>query len=201
MQEASRGGCDPVAIARELCAEVRARADEIEAARRLPADLSRVLAASGFYRLWVPKRYGGLEAPLVPVLRALEILAEADASVAWCGFIATTSSTALGGLPEPTAREVFATPETLLCGVFAPHGRAEACEGGFRASGQWSFGSGTQNADWVLAGCQLVKDGAPIRDDAGAPRQHMVIVPAREVEFLDTWNVSGLCGTGSTDFR
>jgi len=192
---------DPEAIARSFSDEVRARADEIEAARRLPADLSRKLAASGLYRLWVPKRYGGLEAPLVPVLRALEILAEADASVAWCGFIATTSSTALGGLPEPTAREVFATPETLLCGVFAPHGRAEACDGGFRATGQWSFGSGTQNADWVLAGCQLLQDGASIRDDAGTPRQHMVIVPAREVEFLDTWKVSGLCGTGSTDFR
>jgi alkylation response protein AidB-like acyl-CoA dehydrogenase len=192
---------DPEAIARAHCDEIRARADEIEAARRLPADLSKRLAASGLYRLWVPKRYGGFEAPLVPVLRALEILAGADASVAWCGFIATTSSTALGSLPEATAREVFAAPETLICGVFAPHGRAEAEPGGFRVQGQWAWGSGTLNADWVLAGCQLFRDGEPLRDDAGAPRQHMVIVPAREVEFLDTWYVSGLCGTGSTDYR
>lgn len=192
---------DPEAIARAHCDEIRARADEIEAARRLPADLSQRLAASGLYRLWVPKRYGGFEAPLVPVLRALEILAGADASVAWCGFIATTSSTALGSLPEATAREVFAAPQTLICGVFAPHGRAEAEPGGFRVQGQWAWGSGTLNADWILAGCQLFRDGEPLRDDAGAPRQHMVIVPAREVEFLDTWYVSGLCGTGSTDYR
>jgi indole-3-acetate monooxygenase len=185
---------DAEAIARSHLAEVRARADEIEAARRMPADLSRKLAASGFYRLWVPKRYGGAEAPLVPVLRALELLATADASVAWCGFIATTSSTALAALPEATAREIFATPETLICGVFAPHGRAESAAGGFRVSGQWAFGSGTQNADWVLAGCMFPAEG-------GAPRQHMVIVPASEVRFLDTWQVSGLCGTGSTDFR
>src|SRR3990172_2097592 len=59
MHETPHAGSDPVAIARELCAEVRARADEIEAARKLPADLSRRLAASGFYRLWGPKRYGG----------------------------------------------------------------------------------------------------------------------------------------------
>src|SRR3970040_1238763 len=34
----------------------------------------------------------------------------------------------------------------------------------------------------------------------GAPRQHLLIVPAREVEFLDTWHAAGLCGTGSCEF-
>jgi alkylation response protein AidB-like acyl-CoA dehydrogenase len=28
----------------------------------------------------------------------------------------------------------------------------------------------------------------------------MMIAPRSEIEFLDTWHVSGLCGTGSTDF-
>jgi len=67
--------------------------------------------------------------------------------------------------------------------------------------GQWPFGSGAQNADWVLAGCQLLRGGEPILGKDGEPRQHMVIVPAAEVAFLDTWHVAGLCGTGSTDFR
>jgi alkylation response protein AidB-like acyl-CoA dehydrogenase len=35
---------------------------------------------------------------------------------------------------------------------------------------------------------------------SGAPRSRMMIAPADEIEFLDTWHVSGLCGTGSTDF-
>lgn len=192
---------DPLARARELAPRLRARADEIEAARRLPVDVHRELAAAGFYRLWAPRECGGLELPVWPVAETFEALAQADGSVAWCTFIACTSATALATLPEATARDVFAPPETtLLSGVFAPLGTAERDGDGFRVSGRWPFGSGTQNADWILAGCRLLENGKPMTRPNGAPRTHMVLVPAREVEFLDTWHVSGLCGTGSTDF-
>lgn len=192
---------DPVARARELLPAIRARADEIEAARRLPADLHRTLAVAGFYRSWAPRECGGLELAVWPVVEAIETLATADGSTAWCIFIAATSATALALLPEETARGVFAAPETtLLSGVFAPLGTAELAGDSLRVNGRWPFGSGTQNADWVLAGCRLQRDGQPITRANGAPREHMVLVPAREVEFLDTWHVSGLCGTGSTDF-
>ncbi len=192
---------DPAARARELAPHVRARADEIEAARKLPADLHRTLAAAGFYRCWAPRECGGLELPVWPVAELFEALATADGSVAWCTFIACTSATALATLPADTARAVFAPSETtLLSGVFAPLGVAEKDGDGFRVTGRWPFGSGTQNADWVLAGCRLQENGAPMTRSGGAPRTHMVLVPAREVEFLDTWHVSGLCGTGSTDF-
>jgi alkylation response protein AidB-like acyl-CoA dehydrogenase len=192
---------DPLARARELAPGLRARADEIEALRRLPEDVHRTLAGAGFYRCWAPRECGGLELPVWPVAETFEALAQADGSVAWCTFIACTSATALATLPEPTARTVFAPPETtLLSGVFAPLGSAEREGDGFRVNGRWPFGSGTQNADWILAGCRLLENGAPMIRAGGAPRTHMVLVPRREVEFLDTWHVSGLCGTGSTDF-
>jgi alkylation response protein AidB-like acyl-CoA dehydrogenase len=192
---------DPVARARELAPRLRARADEIELARKLPASVHRELAAAGFYRCWAPRECGGLELPVWPVAEMFEALAQADGSTAWCTFIACTSATALATLPDDAARAVFAPPETtLLSGVFAPMGTAEREGDSFRVNGRWPFGSGTQNADWVLAGCRLLENGAPMTRANGAPRTHMVLVPAREVEFLDTWHVSGLCGTGSTDF-
>jgi len=192
---------DPVARARELAPKLRARADEIELARKLPASVHRELAAAGFYRCWAPRECGGLELPVWPVAEMFEALAQADGSTAWCTFIACTSATALATLPEDAARAVFAPPETtLLSGVFAPMGTAEREGDGFRVNGRWPFGSGTQNADWVLAGCRLLENGAPMTRGNGTARTHMVLVPAREVEFLDTWHVSGLCGTGSTDF-
>jgi alkylation response protein AidB-like acyl-CoA dehydrogenase len=191
---------DPVAAARDLLPAVRARADEIERLRHLPRDLSDMLAAAGLYRLWAPAEYGGLELPPLPVLETFETLATADGSTAWCVFIAVTSATALARLPPATARAVHASPTTMMAGAFAPRGTAVATGGGYRVDGRWAWGSGIHNADWVLGGCRLMRDGAPETLPSGAPRPLMALAPAADVELLDTWHVSGLCGTGSTDF-
>jgi alkylation response protein AidB-like acyl-CoA dehydrogenase len=201
MSRAKDGGtADVRAAARGFTSELIERAAEIEEARRLPKDLSDRFAASGFYRMCAPSVYGGLELPPAETMESIEILARADAASAWCVFIGGTSSSVLALLPEASAREVFAKPETLLSGVFAPRGKAIVVDGGFRVDGQWQWGSGTQNADWILAGCQVIRDGKPELLSNGTPRSRMMLVPAGQVEFKDTWYVSGLAGTGSTDF-
>jgi alkylation response protein AidB-like acyl-CoA dehydrogenase len=192
---------DIVTAAAGFVDELRRRADEIEAARRLPRDISARFARAGFYRSCVPAVYGGLESPPASTARMIETLATGDASAGWCAFIGATSGSALAGIPATEAPVVFSTPETLLCGTFAPRGRAERDGAGYRVNGRWQWGSGTQNADWILGGCMLYRDGDVEKTRSGAPRAHMVLVPASEVRFLDTWHVSGLCGTGSTDFE
>ena len=52
----------------------------------------------------------------------------------------------------------------------------------------------------VRVGCRVVRDGKPVLMESGMPRSTMMLAPAHEIEFFDTWHVSGLCGTGSTDF-
>ena len=53
---------DPVAAAKALLPELAARANEMDEARRLPADLARTMAEAGVFRLVTPRRFGGLEA-------------------------------------------------------------------------------------------------------------------------------------------
>jgi alkylation response protein AidB-like acyl-CoA dehydrogenase len=191
---------DTLAAARALAGTLRARADEIEAARRLPADLAERFAREGFYRMCVPAAYGGLELPPADAFRTIEALAQADGSAAWCAFIGATSGVVLAYLPADAAREIFARPDTILAGVFAPRGEALAGDGGFRVNGRWAWGSGIENADWVMGGCRVVRNGEVEREASGSPRSRLMLATAAEVETLDTWHVSGLCGTGSTDF-
>jgi alkylation response protein AidB-like acyl-CoA dehydrogenase len=187
--------------AEALAEEIASRAAETESARRIPADLSRKMAAAGFYRMFIPAALGGLETSPVTGARVLEALARADGSSGWVAFIGATSGTVLAQIPEATARNVLAKPETLIAGVFAPNGRAERTAGGFIAEGRWQWGSGCENAQWILGGCTLFEHGKPMTTGTGAPRHHMLLFPAQDVEILDTWHVSGLRGTGSTDFR
>lgn len=178
----------------------RARSDEFEKARRIPPDVSAALAEAGFYRIGVPAALGGLECPPVIGNQVIETLARGDASCAWVAFIAATSGTVLASIPDTAGADIFANPDTMITGVFAPHGKAEKIDGGFTVSGRWQWGSGSQNADWVLGGCMLTQNGEPMLDEQGQPRSHMLLMPASELEFHDTWHTAGLCGTGSLDY-
>ncbi|MEL0049184.1 MAG: acyl-CoA dehydrogenase family protein, partial [Gammaproteobacteria bacterium] len=169
-------------------------ADDFDRNRKLDQEASDAMAAAGFYRLFVPTHLGGLEASPVISAQIFERLAQGNAACGWVAFIAATSGSTLASIPEETARQIFAHPNVMIAGVFAPSGKAEVDHDGVTVNGRWQWGSGTQNADWVLGGC-MVDDGAE------QPAQHMVLMPASAISFLDTWHVSGLQGTGSTDYQ
>lgn len=189
-----------LAAAAELSREFYDRSDEIEKARRLPPDVSRKMGEAGFYRLGAPKYIGGLEAAPATSSRIFETLAQGDASCAWVAFIGTTSSTSLAALPKDAAAEVLSDPNLLVTGVFAPTGTAEKVDGGFNVTGRWQWGSGSQNAEWILGGCMLKENGEPMLDSRGNPRSHMMMMRKDEIEFIDTWHTSGLRGSGSLDY-
>lgn len=192
---------DLIAEATRLAPALASRADDFEKARRIPADVSLELARAGMYRMFIPRIYGGLEASPIEGVRAFEILARADASAAWVAFIGATSGTVLTRLLPDIVRKVFATPETMLAGVFAPTGKAERVGRTFRANGRWQWGSGTQNAQWIAGGCAITEGGEPVKSRSGAPQSHMLLFRSDQVEFLDTWHVSGLKGSGSLDYQ
>jgi len=72
----------------------------IEASRRLPEGLTSELARAGFFRMFLPAAYGGLDLAPMDGLAVFEELAKADASVAWCVWNGNTQWTAAQLSPE-----------------------------------------------------------------------------------------------------
>jgi alkylation response protein AidB-like acyl-CoA dehydrogenase len=188
--------------AERAAALLAGRSAEIEAARRLPRDLADALAGLGLMRLLTPAAYGGAELHPAEFFRVVERLARADASAAWCSFIACTSSLVAAHLDEAVAAPLFGRPTLKAAGVFAPRGTARREGDGYRVSGRWAWGSGVQHADIVVVGCLVPgADGRPEALASGAPRVLSVVVEADRVTPIDNWSSVGLCGTGSGEFE
>lgn len=188
---------DVLAAIAELAPGIRARADEIEKARRLPADLARSLARAGAFRMLVPRDVGGLELAPGAALRAIEAAGAADASAGWCVMIGATTGLNAAWLPLDTAREIFGPPDTIAGGVFAPMGKAVRDGDDYVLEGRWQWASGSANCDWLLAGAIVFENGAPKKLPGGMVDDRKLIFPASAATLNDTWHVTGLCGTGS----
>ena len=188
--------------ARALSGRIRELAPAVEAARTLPIDLVDDLRRAGVFGMWLPRELGGAEASPDEVVRVVEVLSEADGSTGWCAAVAVGTGALAAFVPEDGARDMYRTGHEVTAGSFAPRGRAEAVDGGFRVTGRWSFGSGSLHADWLSGACVLVDGaGAPVTLDDGRPDARLMLFPAADVTVADTWDVSGLRGTGSHDYQ
>src|SRR5262249_9572015 len=128
---------------RELAPALGARAAEMEAEGRIPADVVDVLKAIGAFRLFVPRSHGGLELDLPSGLGIITALARVDGSVGWTAMIGNGGPLFANLLPREIFDRVYRSGrDTVIAGVTQPAGTAEATDGGWRVSGRWPFASG-----------------------------------------------------------
>jgi alkylation response protein AidB-like acyl-CoA dehydrogenase len=181
---------------------IRHHADDAERRRRLALPVVRALTDAGIFRMCVPLALGGLEVSPLTFYRVVEAVARFDGSTGWCTFIGGSDGLVGAYLAPQTAEDLFGRdPRVILAGSVAPVGTATVVAGGYRVSGRWPYASGCQHCTWVFGGCHVL-DGDQLRLTAtGVPEVRMVLIPAAQATILeDTWEVSGLVGTGSHDF-
>jgi alkylation response protein AidB-like acyl-CoA dehydrogenase len=186
---------DVLAVVEELAPVITSRAGEIEATRRMPADLLDALKRAGCFRLLRPRSHGGLGAELPAAVRVLETLARADGSTGWATMIGAGSWIDLAHLPRATFDSLFdGRPDAIVAGAFNPTGSISSVDGGYRVDGRWAFASGCEHADWIYGNCI---EGV----DADGPVLRGAVFSPDDITIEDTWYVSGLRGTGSHHFR
>lgn len=198
-------GADPALVeqAAALAAVARGEAEAIERERRLPDSLVEALRDAGLFHLWVPGELGGLDANIATFMEVVRTLSEGDAAAGWVVMIAAETNALAQWMPRATAEAIFGGGARPICigTLNPPAGTLRPVEGGYVAEGQWPFGSGFPNADWLISRARLLDaDGEPALDDGGRPQMRAFAVPAEQAELVDTWSVPGLAGTGSFDY-
>jgi 3-hydroxy-9,10-secoandrosta-1,3,5(10)-triene-9,17-dione monooxygenase len=162
--------------------------------RRIPDETIADMRRAGFFRVLQPKRWGGYEMDLNTFYDVQLALAEGDMSTGWVYGVSGVHPWFMALLDDRAAHEVWhSDTSTLICSSLMPAGKATAVEGGFRLSGRWKYASCCDHCDWALLGAMVAAA------DGGPPDGRIFLLPRKDYEAVDTWQVSGLQGTGSWD--
>ena len=182
-----------VARAERIAATLVHRQAETEQRTFYAEDTHAAFAEAGFYRLLVPRRYGGYEFGADTFMRVAMALARGCPSTGWMYLFGAAHALAVATLfDEPAQAELFAGGDFICPATVAPAGTAEpAGDGGWILNGTWNYCSGAPYATHFL-GHTLVTRGE------GPPQPLLFVLPRRQWRRLDDWGQQlGLRGSGS----
>ncbi|MFC4212868.1 acyl-CoA dehydrogenase family protein [Pedobacter lithocola] len=182
--------------------KVSALAAQSEAMGKLHQEILELAYQENWFKLFVPKVYGGAGKELPEILRLEEELAEADGSLGWTITLCAGAAWFAGFLNQDLATEIFADRKVCFAGSGAVGGLAIKTDDGYTINGHWKYASGALHATIFTANCLLKNnDGTDILDERGNPKILSFILKKHEVEILAGWSYFGLIATGSHAFE
>jgi 3-hydroxy-9,10-secoandrosta-1,3,5(10)-triene-9,17-dione monooxygenase len=185
-----------IARAKALIPRLRERASNTEELRRLPRETERDLHEAGLFRILQPKRVGGFEFDYVALVDCADAIGQADASAAW-NLANLASHHWMLAMFDKRAQDLIwnKDADTLIASSFIfPAGRARKVDGGYLLRGSWPFCSGVDSSEWNMLASVVASD-----DEADGIEYRVFLVNKNDYRIKDTWNASGLRGTGSND--
>ena len=176
---------------RELRSEIDSRALATEKAKRVPGETMEALRDAGVFRTMQPKRFGGYEYGPAELAQIGFELGRACGSTGWCATLAVCFGWKTAFFTLEAQQEVWDNSDNLLAVSYTPSPKAEEVDGGYKISGSWPYASGVDSAAWLILAVLIPGKGTP-------PTLAWCLVPIGDVAVdHDSWNVSGLEGTGS----
>jgi alkylation response protein AidB-like acyl-CoA dehydrogenase len=172
---------------------IRERAAEAERRRKPDDDVIEALKASGVFKSFAPRRFGGYDIDMDLYVDLGLCVSEACASTGWITTFYMEHNWQFASFCKETQEEVFAPRGFALApGSVNPNaGQAIPKDGGYTLSGRWKFTTGIMHAEWVLVNAGVV--------DAVSPLPRKFLLRPDQVEVIDTWHVDGMIATGSHD--
>jgi 3-hydroxy-9,10-secoandrosta-1,3,5(10)-triene-9,17-dione monooxygenase len=187
-----------IARAEELRPQLLERQEETERLTYYPQATHDEFLEAGFYRMLVPRRFGGYEFDLPSFWRVVIAIGRGCPSSAWCLCLAAGHALQVGSLFEEQAQtELFGDGHFLCPAVAAPAGMAtRADDGGWILNSTHPYSSGAPYSTHYMGQTFAPKTGD------GPPPILLFIAPRDSWTMLDDWgDTLGLKGSGSHSVR
>jgi 3-hydroxy-9,10-secoandrosta-1,3,5(10)-triene-9,17-dione monooxygenase len=187
-----------VATAEAIASTLVARQAETEQRTFYAEDTHEEFARAGFYRILVPRRFGGYEYGPETFLKVSMALARGCPSTGWMFCLGAAHSLAAATLfGERAQAELFSGGDFISPATIAPSGTAERTpEGDWLLNGTWAYCSGAPYATHFI-GHTLVSPG-----EGQPPAPMLFVAPRSEWTLLSDWGAQlGLKGSGSHSIR
>ena len=197
----SLNGKDLVQTANKLGSVLNQNINEEENNGRLSPSVVKALKEAGFYKLFLPKSLGGLEADPLTVAKVVEEVASHNTAAGWSLMVANTTLLMLSRIPEKGIDEIFGNdPDSFIAGTVHPPMMATRSEGGYVINGRNPLVSNVHEAQWLMVLALVIENGQPKMVD-GHPEILGIYMKAGDCKIIDTWQVIGMHATDSNDIE
>ncbi len=159
----------------------------------LPETLVCSLKEENYFTLLLPAKLGGKQMNYPEYIRLVQAVAKADGSTAWCVNQGSVLSTLARLLPTAVAQAIWHCSSVTLANGPPAKCHSTETETGYSLTGSWTFSSGINHADWLLA-------MAPVKGKTATKKILWHLLPRHEASIGKAWQVNGLKATGSFEF-
>jgi len=175
-----------IAKARGLRPLLEKSAAEHERRGELLPEVVAALDEAGFFKMPVPRRWGGLCVSSYTMMEATAELAKGCPSTAWVVSIVTNAVWSASVLPLRIQEVMFRDGVPRICSPQNGMGKLESSEGKMILNGRWSYASASHHASWAVM---------PAMSPEG--KLCFAAAPMSQLRIELTWDVAGMKGTGS----
>jgi 3-hydroxy-9,10-secoandrosta-1,3,5(10)-triene-9,17-dione monooxygenase len=176
---------------RALFPKLESRIEAAEHSRCIPRESIEELHDTGFFKWFVPKRYGGFEWLPTPVYEVAIEMGALCTSTAWVALLLSIHNHLLAQMDPRAQDEVWGeNPTALTSSSFAPVGTVRSVGDGFELTGHWPFSSGVDHCEWAIVAGRI---------DGQEGREAFFLVSNKQYVINDNWFVAGMKGTGSKE--
>ena len=157
--------------------------------KSLPPELLKQAYRNKWFKAFVLRKWGGLEATLVEGLQIIQSCSKLNGSFGWCINLGAGANYFSGFYSEAAANKIFSNPKCVLAGSGGLATEVKEVEGGFLVSGKWSKATGTDHATYFTCNGKL-PSGETVS----------LTIDSKDVHVYKDWNLSGMKSSSSFAF-